>query len=138
MSSQFCQLVQCVEEQLHGSLGIGVFHIMPVHSEQYQRRTLFIKGTLGKGEKGRGCLHVATHNWVGGLCAGVGYAQVWVGLCLSVGRRVMCRCGWVGYVQVWVGKCGWVGYVQVWVGYVRVWVGGLCAGVDGWVMCRCG
>ena len=54
MSSQFCQLVQCVEEQQHGSLGIGVFHIMPVHSEQYQRRTLFIKGTLGKGEKGGG------------------------------------------------------------------------------------
>ena len=103
MSSQFCQLVQCVEEQQHGSLGIGVFHIMPVHSEQYQRRTLFIKGTLGKGEKGGGCL--AMHNWVGGLCAGVGYAQVWVGLCLSVGRWVMCRCGWVGYVQVWVG--GW-------------------------------
>ena len=52
MVSQFCQLVQCVEEQLHGSLGVRVFNFMSAHSEQKQGRTLFIKGTLWWREEG--------------------------------------------------------------------------------------
>lgn len=46
LNLRFSELVECVEQQLHGRLIVRVLHIMPSHSEHNYRTTFRVISTL--------------------------------------------------------------------------------------------